>query len=83
MQQASIRYNDALTRNKQLRDRIDGLRRERMLFDDLNKKAQRAVARRRQEMTELISNVNELHEAREKVGVPGGNAVETPVVGLT
>ena len=35
--QASIRLCDVATRNRALRNRVDSLRRERMLFEDLRK----------------------------------------------
>lgn len=35
--QASVRLSEAATRNRALRDRVDSLRRERMLFEDLRK----------------------------------------------
>lgn len=46
---------------------IDSLRRERMLFQDIHKKLQRALTRKKQEMAELISIISDSHEAREKV----------------
>ena len=67
LQQASVRYNEQLTRNRQLRGRIDGLRRERRLFEELGGKLGRGLARRQAEMADLIARIAESHEAREKV----------------
>ena len=122
LQQCNVRYNDSLTRNRQLRrwgcwdvgllgagrglagrglkrksrrgaaaryhtgwaacahallnpsppaltacSRIDSLRRERMLFEDIHRKLQRALARKKTEMAEVINVIAESHEAREKV----------------
>ena len=81
LQQASVRYNDTLTRSRRLRDRIDGLRRERMLFGELQGKLARGLEGKKAEMVELIGRIAELHEAREKVsgwaldGWPLGGAV--------
>jgi chromosome segregation ATPase len=72
LQQASVRYNDALTRSRALRARIDGLRRERLLFEELHGKLQRGLARKKAEIVDVISNIAESHEAREKVGGVGG-----------
>ncbi|KAI3424457.1 hypothetical protein D9Q98_010009 [Chlorella vulgaris] len=66
LQQASVRYNDALTRSRALRARIDGLRRERLLFEELHGKLQRGLARKKAEIVDVISNIAESHEAREK-----------------
>eukprot|EP00887_Chlorella_sp_A99_P008164 scaffold12.g8164.t1 len=72
VQQASVRYNDALTRSRALRVRVDSLRRERMLFEDLRRKMERGLARRRAEMADTIRAIGELHEAREKATILQG-----------
>ncbi|GAB4816542.1 hypothetical protein N2152v2_003588 [Parachlorella kessleri] len=66
LQQCNVRYNESLTRNRELRDRIDSLRRERMLFEDIHKKLQKTLARKKQEMRDIIAIIAESHEAREK-----------------
>lgn len=67
LQQASVRYNEAAARSRALRARIDSLRRERLLFDELAGKLQRGLARQKGEMVEVIARIAESHEAREKV----------------
>lgn len=60
-----------LTRNGALRGRIDGLRRERLLFEELAAKLTRGLEARKAEMVAVIGRIAEAHEAREKVGVAG------------
>ena len=66
-----MRYNEQLGRNGARRGRIDGLRRERMLFEDLGAKLARGLERQKGEMVEVIGRIAEAHEAREKVGAVG------------
>jgi hypothetical protein len=68
LQGASVRYNDSLTRSRALRARIDSLRCERLLFEELHGKLQRGAARKKTEIMELIARIAASHEAREKVG---------------
>lgn len=71
LQQCTVRYNEMLTRSARLRARIDSLRRERLLFEELAGKLGRGLERRKAEMVEVIARIAEAHEAREKVGVGG------------
>ena len=78
LQQASVRYNNLLTRNSVLRGRIDGLRRESMLFKDLHAKLQHGLKRRNEEMAEVIMRIAGARDDREKVGareMPGAGSV--------
>ena len=68
LQQASVRYNEMLTRNRGQRARIDGLRRERLLFEELHAKLARGLERKKAEMVEAIARIAQLHEDCEKVG---------------
>ena len=74
LQQAAVRRNEQLGRNRALRARIDSLRRERLLFEELGGKLGRTLERRKAEMAELIGRIAAAHEEREKVGAggPGG-----------
>lgn len=42
-QQASIKYNEAITHNQKLRAQIDSLRRERLVFDGIYKKLEKEL----------------------------------------
>ncbi|KAL4431319.1 hypothetical protein ABPG75_006575 [Micractinium tetrahymenae] len=66
LQQSTVRYNEMLTRSGALRARIDSLRRERLLFEELAGKLGRGLERRKGEMVEVIARIAEAHEAREK-----------------
>jgi hypothetical protein len=50
------------------RERVDGLRRERLLFDDVLRKAGRDWAAQRAEMVALIKAASIAHDQRQKVG---------------
>jgi len=45
-QQASIKFNEAITHNKKLRTQIDSLRRERLVFDGIYKKLEKELQAR-------------------------------------
>lgn len=68
LQQCTVRHNQGLTRSARLRARIDSLRRERLLFEELAGKLGRGLERRKEEMVGVIARIAEAHEAREKVG---------------
>ena len=68
LQQASVRLSEAAGRTRTLRARVDGLRRERLLFEELRRKLGAALARRATEMVALVAAISEAHDAREKVG---------------
>ena len=42
-----MRFNEAIAHNKQLREEIDNLRRERVVFDGIYKKLQRDLAEKK------------------------------------
>jgi hypothetical protein len=46
-----------------------------MLFEDIHKKLQRTLARKKQEMAEIIGVIADSHEAREKVRLPEPTAM--------
>ena len=70
-----MRYNDSLTRSRALRARIDSLRRERLLFEELYGKLQRGLTCKKGDIVEVIAHIVESHEAREKVGGQASGAV--------
>lgn len=81
LQQASVRYNEMLTRNRGQRARINGLRRERLLFEELHAKLARGLERKKAEMVDAIARIAQLHEEREQVGGCKG-ATESGVGGV-
>ncbi len=77
LQQASVRHSEMLARNRRLRDAVDGLRRERMLFDSLAAKLRRGLEARQADMVDLIARIAESHEAGEKASQCGASAASS------
>lgn len=50
-----------------LRDHIDNLRRERLVFDDVHRKLEKGLASEKREMGAIILQSNMSHEGRERV----------------
>ena len=59
-----VKYNKALSVNKQMRNIIDNLRRERLVFDNLYKKFDKEVIEEKKKMVEIIEASNAAYEAR-------------------
>ena len=66
LEKALQKFNEALAHNKQLRETIDNLRRERVVFDQIYKKLERELAEKRTEMAEIIDAANEAYGARDQ-----------------
>lgn len=52
------KYNEAIARNKRLRESIDGLRRERLVFDQIYAKLEREMAEKKREMARIAEASN-------------------------
>lgn len=61
-----IKYNEAITYNKQLREQIDNLRRERLMFEAINANLDKELARIKGNIADTITAANEAHAAKEK-----------------
>uniref|UniRef100_A0A383V6K0 ODAD1 central coiled coil region domain-containing protein n=1 Tax=Tetradesmus obliquus TaxID=3088 RepID=A0A383V6K0_TETOB len=61
-----IKYNEAITYNKQLREQIDNLRRERLMFEAINSNLDKDLARIKRNIADTITAANEAHAAKEK-----------------
>merc|ERR1712070_244583 len=59
------KFNEAVATNKQLRDQIDGLRRERVVFDNIYKKLENELQQKKKEMANIIEQANAAYEARD------------------
>eukprot|EP01052_Picozoa_sp_SAG31_P030701 SAG31_NODE_3171_length_4590_cov_5.721443_6_plen_279_part_00 len=66
LDKALVKFNEALAHNKQLRETIDNLRRERVVFDQIYKKLERELAEKRKEMASIIEAANDAYEARDQ-----------------
>ncbi|KAL9656853.1 hypothetical protein ABK040_004387 [Willaertia magna] len=69
LDKALVKFNEALTQNKGLRDQIENLRRERVVFDSIYKKMEKELQEKKKEMAKIIELSNSAHEER-------GQAVE-------
>ncbi|KRX00361.1 hypothetical protein PPERSA_10860 [Pseudocohnilembus persalinus] len=63
---ANQKFNEAIAINKQLRQQIDSLRRERVIFDNLYKKLEKELHEKRKNMADIIERANSAYELRDK-----------------
>eukprot|EP00903_Cladosiphon_okamuranus_P020625 g18935.t1 len=66
LDKALVKFNESLAMNKNLRERIDTLRRERVVFDSIYKKLERELHEKKKEMAAIISDSNNAYHARDK-----------------
>jgi len=66
LEKALIKFNEALAQNKELREEIDGLRRERVVFDSIYKKLERELDHKKKEMANIIEISNSAYESRDQ-----------------
>jgi len=66
LDKALVNFNEALANNKRLRDEIDSLRRERVVFDNIYKKMERELTEKKKEMANIIEVANIGFEARDQ-----------------
>ncbi|CAE7374242.1 ODA1 [Symbiodinium microadriaticum] len=60
-----IKFNEAIAHNKKLRDSIDDLRRERVVFENIYRKMERELQEKKQKMAEIIEVSNASYEQRD------------------
>jgi coiled-coil domain-containing protein 63/114 len=60
-----IKFNEAISHNKKLRDEIDDLRRERVVFENIYRKMERELQEKKQKMAEIIEVSNASYEQRD------------------
>jgi len=66
LDKALQKFNDAIAHNKELREHIDGLRRERVVFDSIYKKLELELQGKKKEMANIIEQANAAYEARDQ-----------------
>mmetsp|Transcript_12924 Transcript_12924/g.33226 ORF Transcript_12924/g.33226 Transcript_12924/m.33226 type:complete len:551 (-) Transcript_12924:16-1668(-) len=66
LDKALVKFNEALAYNKQLREEIDNLRRERVVFDQINAKLAKELHEKKKEMAQIIEISNIAYEARDQ-----------------
>mmetsp|Transcript_19123 Transcript_19123/g.34605 ORF Transcript_19123/g.34605 Transcript_19123/m.34605 type:complete len:509 (-) Transcript_19123:223-1749(-) len=66
LEKAYVKFNQSQTHNKQLREQINNLRRERIMFESIHANLERELLKLRKDMAELIQMANATFEAKEK-----------------
>jgi hypothetical protein len=64
-----VKFNEALSYNKDLREQIDNLRKERVVFDNMYKKLEGELHAKKKMMSQIIESSNKAYEARDSVQV--------------
>eukprot|EP00933_Yihiella_yeosuensis_P070963 TRINITY_DN79135_c0_g1_i1.p1 TRINITY_DN79135_c0_g1~~TRINITY_DN79135_c0_g1_i1.p1 ORF type:complete len:537 (+),score=172.28 TRINITY_DN79135_c0_g1_i1:91-1701(+) len=59
------KFNEAISANRTLREQIDTLRRERVVFDDIYRKLENELQQKKKEMANIIEQANVAYEARD------------------
>ena len=65
LDKALVKFNEALAHNKQLRETIDNLRRERVVFDNIYRKLEKELHEKKKQMANVIEMSNQAYEARD------------------
>jgi hypothetical protein len=65
LEKALVKFNEAIAHNKTLRNQIDDLRRERVVFESIYRKMERELHERKQKMAEIIELSNSSYEQRD------------------
>ena len=65
VEKALIKFNEAIAHNKTLRDEIDDLRRERVVFENVYRKMERDLQDKKRQMAEIIELSNQSYEQRD------------------
>mmetsp|Transcript_40729 Transcript_40729/g.77773 ORF Transcript_40729/g.77773 Transcript_40729/m.77773 type:complete len:538 (+) Transcript_40729:438-2051(+) len=65
LEKALAKHNGTLASNRTLRENIDNLRRERLVFNQMYKKLEKEIVDRKKDMLHIIEVSNRAYEARE------------------
>ena len=66
LDKANQKFNEAIASNKKLREEIDNLRRERVIFDNIYQKLEKELQDKRKEMANIIEEANRAYEDRDR-----------------
>ncbi len=66
LDKANQKFNDAMSHNNKLKAQIDSLRRERVIFENIYKRLEGELRKRREEMAKRIEDANKAYEKRDK-----------------
>ena len=67
LDQAMIKYNESLSKNKHLREEINESRRQRLVYDSVYKKLEEELATKKHRMAKIIAESNRAYEVRDKL----------------
>jgi len=59
------KFNESIAANRSLREQIDTLRRERVVFDDIYRKLENELQQKKKEMANIIEQANAAYQARD------------------
>jgi coiled-coil domain-containing protein 63/114 len=65
LDKANQKFNEAIAKNKMLRESIDSLRRERVIFDNIYRKLEKELHSKREKMAKIIETANLAYEHRD------------------
>ncbi|KNC50556.1 flagellar outer dynein arm-docking complex protein 1 [Thecamonas trahens ATCC 50062] len=65
LDKALVKFNSALSHNKKLREEIDNLRRERVVFDGIYRKLEKQLVEKKKRMADIIEVSNSAYDARD------------------
>ena len=65
LDKANQKFNDAMSHNNKLKAQIDSLRRERVIFENIYKRLEGELRKRREEMANKIEEANKAYELRD------------------
>eukprot|EP00831_Metopus_contortus_P084377 TRINITY_DN9566_c0_g1_i1.p1 TRINITY_DN9566_c0_g1~~TRINITY_DN9566_c0_g1_i1.p1 ORF type:complete len:579 (-),score=165.48 TRINITY_DN9566_c0_g1_i1:205-1941(-) len=66
LDKANQKFNDAMSHNNKLKAQIDSLRRERVIFENIYKRLEGELRKRREEMANKIEEANKAYERRDQ-----------------
>lgn len=64
---ANVRYSESLAVNKDLREKIDNLRRERVIFEQVFNKLEKDLGTKRRQMAALVEEVNKSYTEKDGI----------------
>ena len=67
LDQAMIKYNESLSKNKSLREEINESRRQRLVYDSVYKKLEEELATKKHRMAKIIADSNRAYEVRDRL----------------
>ena len=66
LEKANKRYSDAMSQNKVIRDKIDELRRERVVFEQVYVKLEKELGIKRRDLARMVESVDKINEDRDQ-----------------